>query len=116
MEYGVVHKEFDRGKRLLIADIEALGGRVLDVINYFSNLPKSWNIHYFHSGVEFSEAMDKGDIQNDSVIVLPTDEDVVPGRIYTLTISQGIKVLVVLGQRNRKLIDDRDLWFYIDAV
>ena len=116
MEYGVVRKEFDRGKRLLIADIETLGGRVLDVINYFSNLPKSWSIHYFHSGIEFSEAMDKGDIQSDSVVVLPTDEDVVPGRIFAITVSQSIRVLVLLGKRNRKLIDDRDLWFYIDAV
>jgi len=60
--------------------------------------------------------MDKGDIQSDSVVVLPTDEDVVPGRIFAITVSQSIRVLVLLGKRNRKLIDDRDLWFYLDAV
>jgi len=60
--------------------------------------------------------MDKGHIQNDSVIVLPTDEDMVPGRIYALAVDQEIKVLVLLGERNREVVDNRDLPFFIDAV
>ena len=112
MECEAVRQEFDRGKRLLVTDVGSLGGKVLDVINYFDSLPKSWDIHYFHSGAGLSEAMEKDEIQADSVIVLPTDEDLVPGQVYAFAVRRGIKVFIVVGVKSRHL-DDRNRLFYL---
>ena len=112
MECKAVHKELDRGKRLLITDVDTLGGKVLEVIDYFDSLPERWGISYFHSSEEFKEALEHGDIQNNWVVVLSTDEGLAPSHIYGLTVKRNVKILILVGAR-RDLVDDRDLPFYI---
>jgi hypothetical protein len=112
MECEAVRQEFDRGKRLLVTDVGSLGGKVLDVVDYFDSLPKSWDIHYFHSGTELREAVEKDEIQANSLVVLPTDEDLEPGQVYAFAVRRGIKVFIIVGVRTLHL-EHRDRLFYL---
>ncbi len=85
---------------------------MLEVIDYFNNLPKRWNINYFHNSEELREALERGDVKNNSVAVLPNDEGLVTGHIYSLTVKRGVRLLVLVGAR-QNIINDRDLPFYI---
>ena len=91
MECKVAHKELERGKRLLIADVDTFGGKALKVVEYFESLPKRWDIKYFYSGEELRQALECGDIHNDLVAVLPSDEGLLPSRIYGLGVKQNVK-------------------------
>jgi len=112
MEYEAVRQEFDRGKWLLVTDVGSLGGKILDVVNYFDSLPKSWDIHYLHNGAELREAVEKDKIQANSLIVLPTDEDLEPGEVYAFAASRRIKVFIVVGVRTPH-VEHRDRMFYL---
>jgi len=100
--------------RLRIAEVGTLGGKLLAITDEFGSPPKSWNIRYFHNGAELREAMKRGDIENNSnsVIVLPTDDDLVPTSIHPLAVKSNIKLFVVLGKISSH-ISNRDLDYYI---
>ncbi|MBA7635557.1 hypothetical protein ES703_43161 [subsurface metagenome] len=112
MEFSAVRDEFRRDKRLIIMDIGSLGGNFLDVIDYFVKLPEEWHYHYFDNGPEFISAMESGAIQGDSVVVLPTDESLQPGRIWAIAGKLNLKILALVGSR-KLFVDDRDRQFYL---
>lgn len=113
MECEAVRKELERGRRLLISDIGALGGDVLNVIDYFDSLPAEWTISYFETSDGFERALEDGAITSNSVVVLPNDEGLVPGSVYSSAVKRGISILIILGAKQRKLVDNRDLPFYV---
>jgi hypothetical protein len=112
MEYEVVRKELEHRKQLLIADVDTFKKGILDVIDYFRGLPQRWDVHYFHSGIEFRKALEANTIVHNSVVVLPSDGDLLPGNINVLARKQGVKLFILVGLKSRHQ-EDRQGYFYI---
>lgn len=111
MEYEEIRQDFEKGNRLLIVDLMTLGGKILDIVSYFSNLPSSWAVNYFHTEEDLQRAIEEGSIKSDSIIVLPSVKGVNLGYIWSSTSIQNFNMLIISIEK-KSHIPDRERRFY----
>jgi len=114
MDYGKLLSHF-KGKSVLVVEATSLADGLLDLMRHLENQPRGWGVHFCPDGEDLRRALQSGKLHTDSVVVIPSDMDFLPGECNLIASKQGIRLVIVVGHTSRKHEDRYKAFYYIQS-